>query len=278
MPFSNPNYTQTPNELFDVYLKELKGSELKILLVVIRKTLGFCLPDGTRKKSDKISISQIIKYTGLGRVQIVESIKNLETKHNLIETVKSHRKTTEFKLKFESPKVQKVNPTVSETELKNQQTSSESEHTKESNINKSTKEIKSDATHLEKHNNDFSIHKEIQKIYEKGFFKITKEKIDFTGKNGKIIGSHIKSLIVKGENKYRSIYIKSKKQRLAYLEIRRRSAILFKLIDGGDKYFGGFEFLPWVLVKFWNKFAIEKVKLTKKELKETEIDEMVKSI
>ena len=28
MPFNAPNYTQMPNELVDVYLKDLKGSEL----------------------------------------------------------------------------------------------------------------------------------------------------------------------------------------------------------------------------------------------------------
>jgi phage replication O-like protein O len=51
--FSKPNYTQTPNELFDELLPELSESELKVLLYVVRRTFGF------GKEADAISINQL---------------------------------------------------------------------------------------------------------------------------------------------------------------------------------------------------------------------------
>jgi hypothetical protein len=51
--FSSPNYTQTPNELFDELLPRLSESELKVLLYVIRRTFGF------GKEYDAISINQL---------------------------------------------------------------------------------------------------------------------------------------------------------------------------------------------------------------------------
>ena len=51
--FSSPNYTQTPNELFDELLPKLSESELKVLLYVIRRTFGF------GKEYDAISINQL---------------------------------------------------------------------------------------------------------------------------------------------------------------------------------------------------------------------------
>jgi hypothetical protein len=143
MPFSKPNYTQVPNELFDELMQNLAGSELKILLLIIRKTLGFSLADGSRKKSDLVSVSQIKKYTGLESAQIIESLKKLENKYQLIQSIKSNGKTTIYSLWFsESEKViksepfQKVKGTISESERVIDKTVSESENTKESNIKK----------------------------------------------------------------------------------------------------------------------------------------------
>lgn len=51
--FLRPTTTPTPDELFDVWLSVLSGSELKVLLYIIRRTLGF------KKSSDAISLSQI---------------------------------------------------------------------------------------------------------------------------------------------------------------------------------------------------------------------------
>jgi len=53
------NSFQIPNQLVDEYLTELNGNELKILLVIIRKTKGW------NKEYDGISISQFQKFTGI---------------------------------------------------------------------------------------------------------------------------------------------------------------------------------------------------------------------
>ena len=52
--FTKPIYTQTPNEVFDILLNMLNGSELKVLLYIIRRTFGF------KKESDNISLNQIV--------------------------------------------------------------------------------------------------------------------------------------------------------------------------------------------------------------------------
>jgi hypothetical protein len=39
--FSRPNYTQVPDELFDVLMPDLTEAELRVLLYIIRRTFGF---------------------------------------------------------------------------------------------------------------------------------------------------------------------------------------------------------------------------------------------
>lgn len=67
-----PNYTQTPNDLFDHWLPLLKESELKVLLVIMRKTFGW------HKIRDAISISQLMKMTGLARETVVDAARTLQ--------------------------------------------------------------------------------------------------------------------------------------------------------------------------------------------------------
>lgn len=66
-----PNHTQTPNDLFDHWLPLLKEGELKVLLVIMRKTFGY------HKPSDCISLSQLQHYTGLSETTVLSSIKSL---------------------------------------------------------------------------------------------------------------------------------------------------------------------------------------------------------
>lgn len=75
------NFTATPNIIFDKLLKELSGSELKILLVIIRQTEGWKdKKTGLRKKRDQISCNQFISRTGISRRIISASIKILSQK------------------------------------------------------------------------------------------------------------------------------------------------------------------------------------------------------
>ena len=71
MKIEKPNYTQTPNDLFDHWLPLLKEVELKVLLVIMRKTFGW------HKTRDYISLSQLEKLTGSTQTNITKSIKTL---------------------------------------------------------------------------------------------------------------------------------------------------------------------------------------------------------
>ena len=69
--FKAPNYTQVPNEFFDEMIPNLKEGELRILLVIMRQTLGW------KKERDRISLSQIAKKTGMERKSVCRSLKSL---------------------------------------------------------------------------------------------------------------------------------------------------------------------------------------------------------
>lgn len=67
-----PNFTQAPNALFDEWLPKLSHVELKVLMVIMRKTFGW------HKIRDRISLSQLEKYTGTDRTKIIKAAKNLQ--------------------------------------------------------------------------------------------------------------------------------------------------------------------------------------------------------
>ncbi len=81
--YSKPNYTMVPDELFDHQLPYLSGSQLKVLLYILRRTFGF------KKDTDSISLSQISsgiktrdgrvldRGTGLSRRHVVAAAKAL---------------------------------------------------------------------------------------------------------------------------------------------------------------------------------------------------------
>jgi len=93
--FSSPRYTQVPDELFDELLAELSGSEVKVLLYVVRRTFGF------KRDSDHISLSQMTtgiqrkdgsildKGTGLDKKTVIRAVKQLVSKGILVHTKKS---------------------------------------------------------------------------------------------------------------------------------------------------------------------------------------------
>jgi biotin operon repressor len=81
-----PYTTPVPNVIFDKYLRELSSSELKVLLVVIRQTLGWADHRGMfgRKETDWISGSQFKQKTGCSKRAINYAISGL-IKKGLIE-------------------------------------------------------------------------------------------------------------------------------------------------------------------------------------------------
>ncbi len=81
-----PNTTPVPNVILDIYLKELSFAELKVLLVVIRQTLGWADRRGMfgRKETDWISGSQLRQKTGSSKRAITSAI-DLLVRKKLIE-------------------------------------------------------------------------------------------------------------------------------------------------------------------------------------------------
>lgn len=84
---SLPNTTPVPNEIINGWVKKLKGSELKVLIIVVRKTLGWILdPEtGMRKEEDWITSAQLKEETGLAGERLSMAINDLSGKHKLIQ-------------------------------------------------------------------------------------------------------------------------------------------------------------------------------------------------
>jgi len=90
--FTKPTYTQTPNEVFDILLDMLNGSELKVLLYIIRRTFGF------KKENDNISLNQIVNGikkkdgsvqdygTGISLPSAIKAVKGLIEKNVILKT------------------------------------------------------------------------------------------------------------------------------------------------------------------------------------------------
>lgn len=73
--------TQVPNILFDKQLPNLTGAELKILLIIIRQTIGWIDNyTGQRKTRDRITQSQFRVKTGLASRIISKTLKMLSDK------------------------------------------------------------------------------------------------------------------------------------------------------------------------------------------------------
>jgi hypothetical protein len=88
--FRRPTTTPVPDELFDEWLAVLSGAELKCLLYIVRRTLGF------KKDADAISLSQMVNGittrdgrvldggTGLNRSTVVAALASLEARGLII--------------------------------------------------------------------------------------------------------------------------------------------------------------------------------------------------
>jgi hypothetical protein len=88
--FSAPNYTQVPDELFDVLAPNLTEAELRVLLYIVRRTFGF------KKQADAISLSLLTEGisttdgrvldqgTGMSRKGVSAGVKGLVEKGVLL--------------------------------------------------------------------------------------------------------------------------------------------------------------------------------------------------
>lgn len=87
------NTTQIPNSLFDNYLNTLGCAELKILLVIIRQTIGFVHPNNKYKRKDRDWISQrfFMQRAGLSGRSVSSAIASLVAKGLILVTTKKGR-------------------------------------------------------------------------------------------------------------------------------------------------------------------------------------------
>ena len=76
------NFTQIPNIVFEYWMAELSLAQFKVFLCICRKLYGW------HKTQDKISISQIMKMTGLSKRAIIKIINEL-VEIDLIIAIKS---------------------------------------------------------------------------------------------------------------------------------------------------------------------------------------------
>jgi len=70
--FQSPNHTQTPNDLFDEHMRDMKETELKVVLAIIRKTFGF------HRTRVRISLSDLQEITGLSRQGVISGAEAAE--------------------------------------------------------------------------------------------------------------------------------------------------------------------------------------------------------
>lgn len=147
-----PNYTQTPNILFDEIMRDLNGAELKVILAVIRKTFGW------HKERDRISLTQLEEMTGLSRQGILNAIHGKKKEKSVIGGLvnKGYIKIIEtkqgnvYELVVKEVDQQETASQLSRLEIVNKVdqesglASQLSRHTKESTLNKLSKEIYSE--------------------------------------------------------------------------------------------------------------------------------------
>lgn len=76
--FFSPNYTQTPNDLFDTHLAKMGEAELKVILAIIRLTLGY------HKTAARASLTRLQEMTGLSRQGVIDGATAAEAKRFII--------------------------------------------------------------------------------------------------------------------------------------------------------------------------------------------------
>lgn len=67
-----PNYTQVPNLVFELMADKaanMKSSELRVILAIVRKTFGW------HKKRDKLSLTQLESLTSMSRQSVIDGIE-----------------------------------------------------------------------------------------------------------------------------------------------------------------------------------------------------------
>ncbi|MCW8960172.1 MAG: replication protein [Ignavibacteriaceae bacterium] len=108
-----PNSFQLPNAFVDHLMMQLSGNATKCYLLVVRKTVGW------GKESDRISISQFQKHTGVNDKKTIHKVVKELEEFGLILSKKERGLITEFSLNFEPlDQYQKTTPVPKNTSTK----------------------------------------------------------------------------------------------------------------------------------------------------------------
>src|SRR5665811_410110 len=110
--FASPNYTQVPDELFDLLLPQLADNELRVLLYIVRRTFGF------KRDTDTISLSQMVHGittkegqvldtgTGLSKSTVARGLKGLRDQGVIVATrnqsISRGDQPTTYRLRFKA--------------------------------------------------------------------------------------------------------------------------------------------------------------------------------
>jgi phage replication O-like protein O len=84
MSFAPPNYTQTPNDLFDHHMPDMSDAELRVVLAIVRLTFGY------HKKRARASITKLQDITGLSRPAVIRGA-NKAVERGLLIKIKTKR-------------------------------------------------------------------------------------------------------------------------------------------------------------------------------------------
>lgn len=126
--FDKPNFTMTPNMLFDELMKDMSEAELKVTLAIVRKTFGY------HKQRDQISLTQLEELTGLSRRACVDGVEAVITRGLVQRGESGKRGITTFELVINNDQLQFV---TSSGDNKLPVTSDNLKHTKEKEYKKS---------------------------------------------------------------------------------------------------------------------------------------------
>ncbi len=110
--FASPNFTQVPDELFDVLMPQLTDAELRVLLYIVRRTFGF------KRDADAISLSQMVsgittregqvldRGTGLSKATVARGLAGLRAKGVILaerrSSVQRGNEATTYRLRFKA--------------------------------------------------------------------------------------------------------------------------------------------------------------------------------
>jgi DNA-binding MarR family transcriptional regulator len=78
--FESPNHTQVPNDLFEKHLRNMKEAELKVILALMRQTLGY------HREKVIFSITKICQMTGLSHNGVTSGARSAQ-KHGFVKRI-----------------------------------------------------------------------------------------------------------------------------------------------------------------------------------------------